>query len=80
MFRSGVEEMHSERDQLLQEVSDMCNNTEVKPLKKKKKLSKEKQISELGKQAREECVRNLASTNIDIENLLPASSIPLDHN
>ncbi|CAG9773178.1 unnamed protein product [Ceutorhynchus assimilis] len=84
---SGVEEVHSERDQLLQEVSDMCNNAKVKPLTKKRKLSKEKQIAELGKLSRDECSRTLISDNIDIENLPPAapaqapsfSPIALDH-
>lgn len=59
MSRSGVEEIFSERDQLLQEVSDLCNNANVKPITKKMKISKEKRIQELGRTGRDECARTL---------------------
>ncbi|CAG9760149.1 unnamed protein product [Ceutorhynchus assimilis] len=59
----------------------MCNNAKVKPLRK---LSKEKQIAELGKQSRDEYSRTLNAENIEMENLPPAqapyfSPIALDH-
>ncbi|KAF5285781.1 hypothetical protein FQA39_LY04242 [Lamprigera yunnana] len=75
---SGVEEMYSERDRLLQDVSGMCQKAEVNPVIKKRKMSKEKQISELGKQSRDSCSRQLLPKNI--ENLSAASTPTLDHN
>ncbi|KAF5269488.1 hypothetical protein FQA39_LY08677 [Lamprigera yunnana] len=69
--------MYSERDQLLQKVSGMCQKAEVNPVIKKRKINKEKQISELGKQSRDECSRQLSK---NIENLSAASTPTLDHN
>ncbi|KAF5271714.1 hypothetical protein FQA39_LY08037 [Lamprigera yunnana] len=75
---SGVEEMYSERDQLLQEVSGMCQKAEVNSVIKKRKMSKEKQISELDKQSRDECSRQLLPKNL--KNLSAVSTPTLDHN
>lgn len=47
--------MYSQRDHLLQEISDLCTNTPTTSGLKRKRVSKEKQIVELGKQAREQC-------------------------
>lgn len=53
--KSGTEEVYSEKDQLLQEVSDLCNEPDCSIKKKRKPaISKENQIINLGKQARKE--------------------------
>lgn len=52
-FRSGTEEVYTEKDILLQEISDLCSEFHLTPTKKTKVISKEKQIAEIGKQARE---------------------------
>lgn len=49
--RSGIEEVYTEKDVLLQEVSDICTECHLSP---KTKSSKEKQIVEIGRQAREQ--------------------------
>ncbi|XP_074041558.1 uncharacterized protein [Leptinotarsa decemlineata] len=51
-FRSGTEEMYTEKDTLLQEISDACAEFPM-PTKKTKVISKEKQVAELGRQTRE---------------------------
>lgn len=40
---------------MLQEVSDICNSSNISPRKKKKTESKEKQIADLGRIVREQC-------------------------
>ncbi|VEN41879.1 unnamed protein product, partial [Callosobruchus maculatus] len=67
---SGVEEIYSERDHLLQEVSDMCNKAKVVPLTKTKRITKEKQISNLGKTVRDECSERLKE-NMAMEVMQP---------
>ncbi|XP_044746591.1 uncharacterized protein LOC123308108 [Coccinella septempunctata] len=56
---SGVEEVYSERDQLLQEIADICRESEALLAKRKRPLPKEKQIAELGKKARDSCLSSL---------------------
>lgn len=53
--KSGTEEVYSEKDQLLQEISDLCNEPDCSIKKKRKPaIRKEEQIILLGKQARNE--------------------------
>lgn len=53
-IRSGIEEIYTEREQLLQEIQDICNNYNRNPKKKRRNaLTKEKQIVILGKKDRE---------------------------
>ncbi|CAG9841028.1 unnamed protein product [Diabrotica balteata] len=53
-FGSGVEEVYSERDRCLQEIADMCADlTLAPPPKKRRTVSKEKQIIELGRKMRD---------------------------
>nr|CAI5833540.1 unnamed protein product [Callosobruchus analis] len=49
---------YSERDHLLQEISDMCK-AKVVPLMKTKTVTKEEHISNLGKMLRDECSERL---------------------
>lgn len=64
--RSGVEEIYSERDHLLQEVSDICKNFKPNGLKRKKTPSKEKQIADLGRLAREQCSLKLKEDKVSL--------------
>lgn len=54
IFRSGVEEAYTEKDRLLEEVSSLCKETNYsfKQPRKRTGLSKEQQLCELGKKAR----------------------------
>ncbi|CAG9765895.1 unnamed protein product [Ceutorhynchus assimilis] len=51
-IKSGVEEPYSEKDILLQEISTLCSESDFQ-VKRKRPLSKEQHLSELGKKARE---------------------------
>lgn len=62
-IRSGCEDPYSEKDHLLQEVSSICLESGGLPIKQKKMISKEKQIAELGRQARESLALNFVNDN-----------------
>lgn len=67
-FRSGIEEPYSEKDILLQEASSLCKEFNFQ--EKKKRTSRDSQIMELGKKARNKCAETLLSppnVNIDLE-------------
>lgn len=53
-YRSGVEEPNCERDQLLQEISSLCkeSNYNFKDPRKKSRLTKEQQLCRLGQEVR----------------------------
>ncbi|XP_072398053.1 uncharacterized protein [Diabrotica undecimpunctata] len=74
--RSGVEEMYSERDKCLQEIADMCADlTLAPPPKKRRAISKEKQIIELGRKMRD----NHSSVYIESETRDSTQLVEVDH-
>nr|CAH7732538.1 unnamed protein product [Callosobruchus chinensis] len=47
--RSGIEEVYTEQDHLLQQVTDMCSSYSADRTHKKQKITKEQQIAAVGK-------------------------------
>lgn len=69
--RSGVEEAFTEKDRLLEEVSSLCKeaNYSFKQPRKKSGLSKEQQLCELGKQARNKFAADYCTLEDTQENI-----------
>lgn len=64
-FRSGIEVPFSEKNNLLQEVASMCEESNYNFKEKKRPLPKEQQICNLGKKAREEFAMTLHQQSLE---------------
>ncbi|CAG9840756.1 unnamed protein product [Diabrotica balteata] len=74
--RSGVEEVYTERDRCLQEIAEMCADlTLAPPPKKRRTISKEKQIIELGRNMRD----NHSSVYVKSETRDKTEVVEVDH-
>ncbi|CAG9837902.1 unnamed protein product [Diabrotica balteata] len=64
--RSGVEEIFSERDNLLQEIWDITRTTNLTPSKLKRKTKQEQQSSEIGVALRDLAAKYYAKEELDM--------------